>query len=190
MIVAWLVAAAAACSGDCRAQQKFEAMERRLLSRPLQVAIKCHAGGALQAGADVRVFIGPATRLRASGTWKGEPFTRSFDQPTTPGLRDAVVLGMTRMGVLHSVARLMQGGGPDHADGTVREWIEPHDFRLVKGGVAYRLRVGGEEAGEVRLTLANGLPRRRIQEVHFPNGDMRVTEEYRFPPRGAGSARR
>jgi hypothetical protein len=183
MIGAWLLAAAAACSGDCKAQQRFEAMERKLLSRPLQVDVKCHTEGALRADAEARLFVATATRLRAQGTWQGEPFTRNFDQPTTPALREAVVIGMTRMGVLHNVARLMQGGGPDHADGTVRQWLEPHDFRLVKGGVAYRLRVGGREAGDVRLTLSNGLPRTRLQTVHFPNGDMRVTERYRFAPR-------
>ena len=179
MIAALILAAA--CSGDCKAQQKFVAMERKLLEKPVQVEVKSHAEGAVKADAISRLFIGPATRIHAQGTFQGKPFTRNFDQPTTRDLRDAVVVGMARMGVLHNVATLVSSGAPEHADGTVREWLEPHDFRAVKGGVAYRLRVGGQDTSEVRLTLAKGLPERRTMTVHFPSGDMRVTEDYRFP---------
>ena len=127
------------------------------------------------------VFVGPAMRLHTKGTFLGKPFARDFDQPDTTDLRDAVVVGLARMGLLHNVIDLAQGNGPEHADGTVREWLQPHDFRRVRGGVTYQLRVSGKETSEVTLTIKSGLPQKRTMTVHFPNGDMRVTETYRFP---------
>lgn len=175
---------AAACSGDCRAQMLFQTMERKLLSAmPLQLEVVSHAEGAVRADATTGVSVGPATRLHTQGTFMGTPFQRDFDQPTTPALRDAVVLGMTRMGLLHNVVNLAQGNGIDRADGTVRDWLSAAMFRRVKGGVAYTVLIDGKNAGFTTLLIdaKTKRPRKRTEVVHFPNGDMRVTETYRFP---------
>jgi hypothetical protein len=174
---------AAACSGDCRAQSSFAAMERKLFSRFLHLQVKSHAEGAVQADAITEVSIGPAVRLHTRGTLLGKPFARDFDEPATPALRDAVVLGMTRIGLLHNVSNLAQGNGIDHADGGARDFITAEKFRRVKGGVSYLILVGGKEFGSATLLIdaKTKLPRKRTQVVHFPDGDMRVTETYRFP---------
>jgi hypothetical protein len=180
-----LLLAAAACNGDCRAESLFMEMERKLLSRVVQLEAKSHAEGSVQADTVADLSVGPAARLRAKGTFQGKPFEKSFDQPATPELRDALLLGLTRMGLLHNVVRLAHDQGPDHADGTVREWLRPIKFRRVKGGVRYAITVGGVETGEntVLIDSKTKLPRRRTTVVHFPSGDMRVTETYRFPVR-------
>jgi hypothetical protein len=181
MIIA--LAIAAACSGDCRAESSFAAMERRLLSGLLQLQVTSHAEGAVRADATTEVSIGPAVRLHARGTFDGKPFAHDFDEPSTPALRDAVVLGMTRNGLLHNLSNLAQGNGIDHADGGARDWITAEKFRRVKGGVSYVILLGGKDFGFATLLIdaKTKLPRKRTQVVHFPDGDMRVTETYRFP---------
>ena len=186
-MIAALVLAAAACNGDCRAESLFVHMERKLLSRLVQLEAKSHAEGSVHADATADLSIGPAARLRARGTFQGKPFDKSFDQPATAELRDAFVLGLTRMGLLHNVVRLAHDQAPDHADGTVRDWLRPVKFRRVKGGVGYVMNVGGTETGETTLLIdaKTKLPRRRTAVIHFPAGDMRVTESYRFPRKRA-----
>ncbi|MCA1828071.1 MAG: hypothetical protein ABR567_02600 [Myxococcales bacterium] len=181
MILALVLAAA--CSGDCRAQSLFQTMERKLLSAmPLQLEVRSHAEGAVRADATSDVSVGPATRVHAKGAFMGTPFERDFDERTTPDLRDGLVIGLSRMGLLHNVVNLSQGNGIDHASGGAREWLEPVNFRRVKGGVAYRLRVNGKETSAVTLLIdSKQRPKKRTMVVHFPGGDMRVTETYRFP---------
>ncbi len=182
-MIAAVLFAAAACSGDCRAQEQFEAMERRLLRGPIQLEVHSHAEGAVQADATADIFIGPATRVHAQGTFMGQPFARNFDEPTTPALRDAVLIGMARMGALHNLVNLSQGNPPDHSSGGTRDWLGAVKFRRAKGGVSYALTVDGKETGEVTLSIdrKTRLPKKRTMTVHFPQGDMRVTEMYRFP---------
>src|SRR5438067_8102686 len=175
---------AVACSGDCRAQGLFQTMERKLLAAmPMQLEVTSHAEGAIKAAAITDVSVGPATRLHAKGSWLGKPFEKSYDQPTTPGLRDAVVLGLTRMGLLHNVANLTEDLPPDHADKDVRTWLQAVNFRRVKGGVSYAIQIDGKDRGETTLLIdpKTKMPRKRTEVVHFPGGDMRVTETYRFP---------
>lgn len=182
MILAVLLAAA--CSGDCRAQALFQTMERKLLSAQpaLQLEVTSHAEGSVKADAASDVSVGPATRIHAKGTLMGKPFERDFDERTTPELREAVIVGLARMGLLHNVVNLSQGEAIDHAAGGARDWLEPAKFRRVRGGVTYALLVGGKETSEVTLLIdSKQRPKKRTMVVHFPNGDMRVTETYRFP---------
>lgn len=106
-----------------------------------------------------------------------------------PALREAVVLGMTRMGLLHNLARLTVADLPDHAEGGVDGWVETHSAawgptERIEGVEAralhFALRVAGTEAAEVTLWLdpATGLPVRRNQTVDFPGGTMTVVERY------------
>jgi hypothetical protein len=120
----------------------------------------------------------------AEGRMVGGNGAETFDTTTPPALREAVVVGITRMGVLHNLARLVAGAPPDHADGGVREWVVTHSFAWAEGqeaerGVNFALTVAGEPSGEATLWLdAQGAPALREQVVRFPGGEMRVTERY------------
>jgi hypothetical protein len=177
--------AAAACSGDCRAEALFAAMERKLaaVQPALQLEVTSHAEGAIAADAVSELSIGPETRLHARGTFAGRPFDKTFNQPTTPGLRDALLVGLTRMGMLHNVVNLSQDLPPDHADADVRAWLRAVKFARVKGGVKYTVNVEGQDHGETTLFIdaRSKLPVKRTEVIHFPSGDMRVSETYRFP---------
>ena len=170
---------AAACSGDCRAQALFQTMERTLLSAQpaLQVEAVSRADGSVKADATSDISVGPMVRFHTSGQFMGAPFTKDFDQPSTPELREAVLLGLSRMGALHNAVNVSQGNGIDRAR------VEAVNFKRAKGGVSYSVQVNGKITGESTLSIdaKTKRPLKRSMVVHFPNGEMRVTETYKFP---------
>lgn len=103
-------------------------------------------------------------------------------EPRPEHLAEAVLIGLTRMGILHNLARLLADAAPDHADGGVREWVTVGDFAADQedpAAFSFAITVAGTPAATARLQLDDaGLPRLRQQTVVFPGGEMRVTERY------------
>jgi hypothetical protein len=135
---------------------------------------------------DVALFLRSDGRIVEGGSAE-----RRFRDDAPGGLTEAVLLGLTRMGILHNLARLTGGAIPDHAAGRVREWVEVHDVEFASdpameglrpGLVALRfaIHVAGQRAAEATLWVDPDLrlPVRREQMVSFPGGRMVVTEEY------------
>jgi hypothetical protein len=120
-----------------------------------------------------------ATIVGSSEQWSGA---------RPPELIDAVVLGLSHMGLLHNLAMLVGGKPPDHAEGGAREWldrqgVEPGVVETREGEeihpLEFTLIVGEQEVGRATLWLdAKGLPVERQQTVQFPEGEMRVVERY------------
>ena len=119
----------------------------------------------------------------------GQNGDRRFEAETPVALTEGLIIGMTRMGLLHNLAMLSSGSPPDRIDGSVRKWVTPGDIR--KGASApidgvnadsfeFTVIVDGQPSGEAVLWLdaESGLPIRREQLVHFNQGDMKVTERY------------
>ena len=107
---------------------------------------------------------------------------KSFEEDTPPALNEGIVLGLTRMGILHNLAMLSAGAPPDGTDGNVRDWVQARDFSYDEASKAiqFEIVVSGTPSGEVELWVDEntGLPKRRKQTVHFPEGDMHVEEVY------------
>ena len=112
-----------------------------------------------------------------------------FRQETPPALREGLLIGLTRMGLLHNMAMLIAGQPPDRTDGTVRDWVQVSGFATgptaaVEGRsarpVRFDIAVSGQPVGEATLWLdtQTGLPVARDQMVRFPDGEMRVRERY------------
>jgi hypothetical protein len=99
-----------------------------------------------------------------------------------PEVREAVLIGFTRMGILHNLARLMANELPDHADGGVTDWVVADSFAVDPqrdAGVSFDLFVAGRPSGSATLEISPaGQPVERLQTVNFPSGVMRVTETY------------
>lgn len=105
-----------------------------------------------------------------------------------PALIEALVIGLTRQGLLHNLAMLSGGLPPDHADGGMAEWIEvvapqlgpPEVFGAGEARpLEFQITVEDQLVGHATLWLdARGLPLERRQVVDFPEGQMRVTERY------------
>jgi hypothetical protein len=123
------------------------------------------------------------------GTLSGGNGTHEFESALPTELREALVLGMTRMGILHNLARLAGALPPDHADGGAAGWLTYEAARWgeeteIDGQPArpldFTVLVDGAPVAEARLWLRtdDGLPVRREQTVRFPQGDMVVVETY------------
>jgi len=96
-------------------------------------------------------------------------------------MREAVIIGLTRMGLLHNIVRLAGGSAPDHSDGGVAEWVTAQS--VAKSADARRITfdivVDGEPSGSAALRLDPfGMMVKRDQTVAFPQGDMVVVENY------------
>lgn len=120
--------------------------------------------------------------------WGGNNGT-AFKQVTPKEYRASLVLGMTRVGLLHNLALLANGKAPEHAEGGVAQWATAEELRVtgekpIAGGLAvsleYKILVSGREVGEAVLWIdkQNGMPLSREQKIHFPEGDMSVSEYY------------
>jgi hypothetical protein len=198
--------ALSACGGD--PGREFAQLEQELLRRPeLQVSFHITSQGAFAAELEgvLTLGAGSGTSLVAEGTFGDEPVTlslsasegqmsggsqeRTFQEPLPNGMREALVIGLTRMGLLHNLARLVAGSPPDRADGSVREWVQVRNVAWEPGrgdipgsrGLRFDIWVGGRAAGEGTLWLdvdGEGPPVLREQIVRFPGGEMRVTERY------------
>lgn len=133
-------------------------------------------------------FGGRQVQLRAvsDGEWLAGGSGREFFDQRTPGeLNQALLVGLTRMGLLHNLARLTSAKIPDRSDGGVGEWVRIDDAEWVTSdraepAMAFDIRVDGREAGRATLWLDpdTGLPVRRKQTVEFASGSMQVVETY------------
>lgn len=192
------VACGGASPGDPGAT--FADLEDRLLSaRSVSFDYHVTAEGAIEADIEGHVEIvadGSAT-LSGEGSFAGRPVDLSllaegdrfqYSNGTTRAaggqpeqLRESLLIGLTRMGVLHNLARLVSGSPPDHAEGGVREWVTVSSFAADDAAVSFDISVAGEPAGSAALELDEaGLPAVRRQTVVFEEGEMQVTETYRL----------
>lgn len=173
------------------------------------VPFTVEAEGALEVALEgsLRLAPGGRARLDAEGMFGGDPVSALLisdgrrmawihngereEGPTPPHLREGLVLGLSRMGVLHNLARLVAGSPPDATDGSAGEWVQitgpahagsdPSEPTGV--AVHFGIVVGGVPAGEATLWMdpQTRVPLLRRQEVAFPGGSMQVTERYSAP---------
>jgi hypothetical protein len=177
-----------------------------LMAEGTRVVFEVHSEGAFAASLEGHLWLGEgnALVLDAAGTFGGDSVSLWLDAADDPmswgnaadshedarpaGLREAVVIGFVRMGVLHNLARLTSGAPPDHMDGTVRSWVRvaapewvTDDSRAGEAGISFELWVEDQRAGAATVWLDSaGAMVRREQLVEFPGGEMRVSERYRW----------
>lgn len=177
-------------SADSSLGDELAAFERGLLeAESLALPFTVRAEGALEVALEGELRIeGAMIRLTASGTFGGEAvdlqlhadetflFVGDTEQARPPHLKEALVLGLTRMGILHNLAVLTNGQPPDHSDVGVEPWLRVRVRDAAP--FAFAILVDGEQVAEARLTVADGRPVSREQTVAFPEGEMRVRETY------------
>jgi hypothetical protein len=186
----------------------LDALERRLLSaRSIRVHARVASGGRIESHFEGTLLVGAGQKLRMDfsgdlgarpsdvrlvcdgAKMRGGSREKPFDFDAPPALREGIVVEWVRMGMLHDIARLSEGQTPDHLDGTVKQWVrvEPaghSEGEVIRGAPTehwtYLVYVAGERAaeGDLWTDAKTGLPVRRRQTVHLPEGDMDVGEEY------------
>jgi hypothetical protein len=116
--------------------------------------------------------------------WGNAETTAEDELP--PALREAIIIGLVRMGVLHNLARLVSGAPPDRTDGTARSLVDAEDVTWVPAaaedgarGISFGILVSGARTADATVWLdADGRLVGRDQMVRFPGGEMRVVERY------------
>ena len=183
-----------------------ELEDRLLASESVQVEFWITAEGAVTADLKGSLSLSTAqgVRMEGSGQFVGQDVdvnllinenmlrggsqTTTFDVEIPPALNEGMLIGFTRMGLLHNLARLTAGAPPDRTDGTVRDWVIVHNFSQTNENIddldalplSFEIMVDSIPSGEVTLWIdeATNLPIQRNQTVHFESGDMLVTERY------------
>jgi hypothetical protein len=166
----------------------FEIMAEGAISVALEGGLRLgHDSISLHASGD---FAGQAVDLFLESSAESMTFGNRSDPVSSPrpeSLQQALFIGLTRMGILHNLARLTAGAPPDRSDGGVEEWVTVDGFSQERadgprGGLtslSFNLTVSGVPSGSAVLDLSDeGLPIERRQVVFFPEGEMRVTEQY------------
>lgn len=191
------------------AQSVFADVESRLLAaNTLQVQYTARAVGAFSAEINgvLSISTDNVVTLSGNGSFGDQPVAlhlladefrltggngaNTFEQTLPAELKAALILGLTRMGIMHNLARLTAAQAPDHADGGVALWVQATDFSWTDQAVSFGIVVSGERTAEASLTFdGQGLPLRRTQEVSFPGGSMQVIEEYRITVNDPTTAR-
>lgn len=177
---------------------QFTEMEQRLLdSRELSLTFQVIASGAVQASINgmLAKHANGDIDLEARGDFAGQAIDlivalhgdrfeygdRSNPLSAEPPaeLWQALLIGLTRMGVLHNIAQLSAGAMPDHADGGVADWVQATNIEQIDRSFAFDINVSGIPSGSATLSFdepgATGL---RLQTVAFPGGEMKVREAY------------
>ena len=183
------------------AEAQFAELEQRLLqAKNVSMKINITSSGAVGSSlkGELRLSEPNQAHLDFKGEFAGNPVEihldshgermfagsadKSFEEDTPPALNEGIVLGLTRMGILHNLAMLSAGAPPDGTDGQVRDWVQARNFSYndATKGFQFEIVVSGTPSGEVELWLdeQTGMPKRRKQTVHFPEGDMEVEEVY------------
>ena len=197
--------------GSGRAEELFYALEEKLLRGTAWVVrAQTTSEGAFESSLSGAVALrqGNIAHIELDGTFGGEPVDAfllsdgavllygeaqvgSFEDGVPWALNEAIIIGMTRMGLLHNFARLTAGEPPDRMMGGVHDWVEVTGLSLGKIEtldegpalpVSFALIVAGQPAGEATLWFdeETGLPVQRRQIVNFETGTMTVTEIYEF----------
>ena len=131
--------------------------------------------------------------LDADGTrMRGTGGAQAFDLPQPEGLREALAVGIMRMGLLHTLAMLVAGRPPDVPEGDVRAWLtltpdpqaptvavmEPHHQDLPPDPITFRGAVAGNESITATVWIEEGVLLERQQETRFEGGTMEVREAF------------
>ena len=190
------------------AEIRFRELEQRLLNAET-VLIRGAAGssGAVVSGLEGETTLASGNRahLQFSGVFGGADVTPAlvadgeqmwggngsdqFESEVPAALNDGILLGFTRMGMLHNLALLSSASPPDGTDGTIADWVTVSNFAwgdsetldgVDTDTLTFDVSVHGTPAASAVLWLdrERGLPVQREQVVHFPDGDMRAVEVY------------
>ncbi|MBO6574992.1 MAG: hypothetical protein JJ896_06245 [Rhodothermales bacterium] len=192
----------AACSGAADdPQTAFEDLEDRLLqAETVAFDFQVVSEGVIEGDLSgvVTLTQGGDVTLEAEGHFIGRQIQMTMEtdadslRMATSEMSDAVarpddtframVLGFTRMGILHNLAALTTVSPPEHADGGIAEWVEAVRFETDEqeedAGITFDILVEGQRTSSATMILDDGLPVRRRQVVDFPGGAMIVQERY------------
>ena len=171
----------------------FAALEQRLLGAgAMRLGFHAQSEGAFVADIRGTLSVGRdgEIQLTGRGVFGGQPVdlrirTRGdgyefgngaslVSAPLPAHLKEALLIGLTRMGILHNLALLSSAAAPDHADGGVQEWVVADVMAGDSANAAalgFEVVVAGERAGKASLELdARACPWSAVRPCSFRTG--------------------
>jgi hypothetical protein len=142
-----------------------------------------HSEGSVTADVESNATIGADTKITYKGNVMGKDVDSTWEHATTPELRDAILIGITRMGLLQNVVLFSRERPPANVEGHIREALTAHDFAKVPGGgISYKLRAGNREMADavIKINSKTHYPMSRKMTTHLDTGDMKVSETYQL----------
>ncbi len=104
--------------------------------------------------------------------------SKSSQRPTH--LKEGLLIGLTRMGLLHNLAGLQGGSFPEHCSGGAQKTLELRNLNAGSDrAVVFDLIVRGRHSASGSLWIDGPVPTMRKQSVYFDQGSMEVNEQYR-----------
>jgi hypothetical protein len=188
IVIVLLAFVAASCgTASVSPEAAFARLESRLLAGESDIEFETGSTGAVETTVTGSLYVGRSNlRFDALGTVMGESTSAVYtttDDRRPADVKRAVVIGWTRMGLLHNLVRLLGEQDIDHGGGGVTEWVRVKNISWDEQERMFTFDISVEERDVARARLwldAKGRPVRREQSVSFPGGSMQVEERYRW----------
>ena len=178
----------------------YELETRLLRAQTAHVVAELRSEGAVNSELSAELFLGEGQRARldVKGTFEARSVRAQLvcdgttmhvrgaarteaPQPCPPEVRDALVIGFVRMGLLHNAALLVGGSAPDHAAGNVHNWVRAERVKTGEPAthILFDVVVKTDVMGDAVLMLSpDVLPMERKQRVDLEEGELNVVEKY------------
>ncbi|HEY4221950.1 MAG TPA: hypothetical protein VGO62_11415 [Myxococcota bacterium] len=179
-------------------QMFIDELETHLMrAKTVHIKATLVATGAVNAALVEEVSLGDGqkARMAVTGKFEGRDVDTWFvcdgktmkvkgkdAAPADPEVRDAIVIGMVRMGLLHNAGLLVGGSAPEHSRGGLREFVKAERPRAQTPATDIKIDVvvHHDVMGEATLSLDETASlKKRHSELHFEEGDLVDDESYR-----------
>jgi hypothetical protein len=205
MSFAVLLAASTLAQAAPTAVQKFESLEA-LLARAGRFDVKAHVVSSGAVASDLTADVGVANSgivaIRMHGTLDGKPDDRLLrtdgvvtmvtkdgqDTRLQPGhnMREAVQLGLLRVGLWHNLLLLSHGLQPEHHEGGIKSWTAVDNIhyagapRAGATSIAFDVLIENKKVGTATLWIDDKteLPVKREQTIVLDGKKIQTVEDY------------
>ena len=162
------------------AEKELESMKQVTLRFTTRTtgSIESHFTGTMN------VLQGNVASIDADGEMTGKPATLRWSASGSPSqVSHGLIITLVRMGLTHDLYDLSTNKPPSFIEGGVDEALKLDHLQwdAKEKKITYHLIVEKHDAGEGELWLGrHDFPTRRKLTVHFPQGDMKVDEQYEW----------
>ena len=187
-VLSALFAAACASTPSATPEQRLAAVEHRLdTASEWSMAFHTSTSGAVTSRftGTMNVLRGNFASIDADGFLRGQPAHVRWEASGSPSqVSHALSIGVVRLGITHDLATLAGGAKTiDNAEGGIDQALKMANvaWDANEKKFTYHIVVNGQDTGTGELRVGRGdMPRSRILNVKFPNGDMHVEEHYEW----------
>lgn len=200
-----LLAASTFAHAAPTAAQKFADLEA-LLARAGRFDVKAHVVSSGAVASDLNADVGVANSgivaIRMHGTLDGKPDDRVLrtdgvvtmvteggkDTRLQPGhnMREAVQLGLLRVGLWHNLLLLSHGSQPEHHEGGIKAWTSVANIHYAGAArpgstsIAFDVLIENKKVGTATLWIDDStkLPVKREQTIVLDGKKIQTVEDY------------